>query len=728
MIIIFRRRRPSVPKGIIMTMPRPSTLMIIAVLTLCTNPSLAQTGDNISFVGTWPAGPCFAGTGADRLVCYGEGAFLVTADVTDPAAPVELGRLQLPYILTEVTMLDELAFVETDEGLWRIFDLTDPSAPQQIGSMPLPGGLYDVDFVGDLAYLGTGTGLHIVDLTDLAAPTIIGTWDDYWSVPHVTVRGDYAYLAAHYGDFQVVDISDPTQPFTVYSDEFQGYGWDVVLVGDYAYVVNGHLRIYDISDPSSPTLHDTHGFSSALFRIVHEGNLLVGTNHTSSSYVITIDTTEAVNPVELGSLYLGGTLRYLVLDAGLLYACQNTAGLRIIDVSTPETPFLAGAFEVFSVARDVAVSGDYCYLVADRSDLHVLDVSDPTEPVHLGRIDLPGDPMHIVIRDHLAYVSSTGAGLLILDLADPVQPTLLSSITVPSNPADICLKANVLFIPGGNDGVYIYDITDPAFPEQLGHFDTYDSAIDVAVFNNLASVADCYGGIRVVDVSDLANPVTLGYYGVPLNGTTVEVVPGLAWLGSSRLVGVDISQPDDPTPIVNSDFTGYVNDLVLRDDLAYIAIGSRLRIVDVSHPQFLNELASYEPLRAPAGLALAGDLIYLATGVMALTIVRSELGVTVAEDTQPPMPARIVDIYPNPFNPRVTIEFVVGRESPVKVTVHDLAGRLVRTLTLVYTAGGRGTANWDGRDRNGRAAAAGVYFCRLVTVHGAETRKMVLVR
>ena len=132
-----------------MTVPRPTILVIIAILTLCARPSLAQGGDNISFVGTWPAGPCYAGTGADRLVCYGEGAFLVTADVTDPAVPVELGRLKLPYLVTQITMRDELAFVETNESLWRIFDLADPSAPQQIGSMLLPSELADVVFVDD---------------------------------------------------------------------------------------------------------------------------------------------------------------------------------------------------------------------------------------------------------------------------------------------------------------------------------------------------------------------------------------------------------------------------------------------------------------------------------------------------------------------------------------------------------------------------------------------------
>ena len=69
----------------------------------------------------------------------------------------------------------------------------------------------------------------------------------------------------------------------------------------------------------------------------------------------------------------------------------------------------------------------------------------------------------------------------------------------------------------------------------------------------------------------------------------------------------------------------------------------------------------------------------------------------------------IVSCTPNPFNPRTTVEYSLEREGPVRVTVHDLAGRLVATLVDGHQDRGRHQVTWSGRDGSGRAVPAGVY-------------------
>lgn len=78
---------------------------------------------------------------------------------------------------------------------------------------------------------------------------------------------------------------------------------------------------------------------------------------------------------------------------------------------------------------------------------------------------------------------------------------------------------------------------------------------------------------------------------------------------------------------------------------------------------------------------------------------------------------------PNPFNPTVTLSFVLPTDSPVRITVYDLAGRLVDTIENGRRAAGPHTYTWDGR-----AAASGVYFLTLVTERSSETRKVVLLK
>lgn len=84
--------------------------------------------------------------------------------------------------------------------------------------------------------------------------------------------------------------------------------------------------------------------------------------------------------------------------------------------------------------------------------------------------------------------------------------------------------------------------------------------------------------------------------------------------------------------------------------------------------------------------------------------------------------------FPNPFNPRTTIRFDLPRESRVRLTVHDVEGRCVAVLAEGELPAGAHALVWDGRDRAGRAAASGLYFCRLRADEGVWSRRMVLVR
>ena len=64
----------------------------------------------------------------------------------------------------------------------------------------------------------------------------------------------------------------------------------------------------------------------------------------------------------------------------------------------------------------------------------------------------------------------------------------------------------------------------------------------------------------------------------------------------------------------------------------------------------------------------------------------------------------------------------------VCLRVYDISGRLVQVLEDSEIEAGRHTAVWDGRDREGRSVASGVYFCRLEAGEVTDTRAMVLLK
>ncbi len=93
-----------------------------------------------------------------------------------------------------------------------------------------------------------------------------------------------------------------------------------------------------------------------------------------------------------------------------------------------------------------------------------------------------------------------------------------------------------------------------------------------------------------------------------------------------------------------------------------------------------------------------------------------------------PTALRLYPCQPNPFNPRTTIKYDLPEIGPVRLSVFDVAGRLVRTLVDESVAQGRHEAVWDGRDSSGREVGSGSYLARLEFGGKVEAVRMGLLR
>ncbi len=84
--------------------------------------------------------------------------------------------------------------------------------------------------------------------------------------------------------------------------------------------------------------------------------------------------------------------------------------------------------------------------------------------------------------------------------------------------------------------------------------------------------------------------------------------------------------------------------------------------------------------------------------------------------------------WPNPFNPHTTLHLTSPTGGHARLSLHDARGRLVRTLLDGEIPAGERTVRWDGRDRQGREAAAGVYLAVLEVAGQRRTARLALVR
>lgn len=97
--------------------------------------------------------------------------------------------------------------------------------------------------------------------------------------------------------------------------------------------------------------------------------------------------------------------------------------------------------------------------------------------------------------------------------------------------------------------------------------------------------------------------------------------------------------------------------------------------------------------------------------------------VSVREPYEIPSGFSLKQNFPNPFNPKTTIEFSIPHTSMVTLKVFDLLGREVEVLHSGELQVGTQSVAWEPH-----TAASGVYFYRLQTPDFVETKSMLVLR
>lgn len=107
-----------------------------------------------------------------------------------------------------------------------------------------------------------------------------------------------------------------------------------------------------------------------------------------------------------------------------------------------------------------------------------------------------------------------------------------------------------------------------------------------------------------------------------------------------------------------------------------------------------------------------------------VTFTRSDgVAVDVADASELPKTIELADNYPNPFNPATTISFALPTATDVRLTVFDVLGRALQTLTDAYLPAGQHTASFDAT-----GFPSGTYLYRLEAGEQTITKTMLLLK
>lgn len=99
------------------------------------------------------------------------------------------------------------------------------------------------------------------------------------------------------------------------------------------------------------------------------------------------------------------------------------------------------------------------------------------------------------------------------------------------------------------------------------------------------------------------------------------------------------------------------------------------------------------------------------------------------DNTVPPaIESTLLQNLPNPFRDITLIRFEMKSDDDVSLSIYNLKGEKVRTLTDARRVSGSQSFNWDGKDAQGNQCSSGIYLYKLKSREISQTKKMLLVK
>lgn len=491
----------------------------------------------------------------NQYAYIGEGARLTILNISNPVNPVPVGKTGiLPYIVQDVAVIGNYAYVADGAGGLRVIDISNPVNPVEIGfSTSSTRAASRIAIDGNYAYVEDVCGIRIFDISNPSQPTQVASYtiNTFPSVDtgDVAVNGNYAYVVGESyfsgGYLRVLDVSDPLHPSQVGSLSNCSCK-SITIVGNYAYIVGGGMTIVSIADPTNPTI--------------------VGTFN----------------------LGLYGPSVGIGISEPYAYVTQANTGLHVIDISNPAQPTQVGFYQEYtSYSNSLAIAGSYAYVANGEYGFSVLDVSDPLHPSLVATYAIPSQPILVAAATPYLPVGDLGNGqgsfLRIINISDPLHLASLGYIGCGID--DLAAAGSFAYCISsmpyqGYDGpnMQIVDISNPTQPIARGNLHTNynDEVWGIAVAGSYAYLSTTSSG------QGRGHVVVSGNY---------------AYLLGDGLRVVDISNPDNPTEVGSSQTTA----------------SPAFRVFDVSNPNSPRQVGYLDlgmANESSTSIAISGSVVY----------------------------------------------------------------------------------------------------------------------
>jgi hypothetical protein len=481
--------------------------------------SASASADQASFSGTVVQAPDHHFVGK----LYHAGSLLLSVDnlsgspgqpriwnVSNPAAPVDLGRVNTRSDASGVVVAGSYLFVSTFYQGLAIYNWNpaQPLTATLAGSLPVATGAVDVALSGDgqRALLATDGALALVDVANRAAPVL----KDLEPAPvsfytRLAVQGGRVFAAAGEAALQVYSISTTSLTFTLERGlrgsqlAAAGAGTNVYLAAN----TQGVERL-NATDPASPTLTGRTSLGLGAQAVTTSGSYLaVG----AGDQVVVVDPSS-----------LAETGRVAVPDFNQVWALAGAgdnvfvaaghAGVCSVAIAGG-VPKLRTCLDTDGEAKDVALDGTRLYVADSGNGVVVVNAADPDNLQSLGRYT-SAFALAVALAGPQLYVSDFNNGdgrLLLLNRGAGAGLNFAAQYNTRGFVNDVETAGDLVYA-SNEQGLEVLQKSSPNSLMGWAWYDSPGGASDVLLVGGQTYLMDGANGLLVLSVSTPAGTPT----------------------------------------------------------------------------------------------------------------------------------------------------------------------------------------------------------------------------
>lgn len=209
--------------------------------------------------------------------------------------------------LARFTILDNHLYTVDYQNL-NVFDINNRENPILVNSVNVGFDIETLFSYKTYLYIGSRNGMYIYDANNFEVPQLLSSVQHFTACDPVVATETHAFVTLKGGNqcginlnlLEVYDVTDVTNPVLISQRNLVG-PVGMGFYGDYLFVCDDEVKIFDISDPENMNL--VHAIDTESFDVIIQNDLLIliGANGV---YQYSLDSNDIQNETLLSTITL----------------------------------------------------------------------------------------------------------------------------------------------------------------------------------------------------------------------------------------------------------------------------------------------------------------------------------------------------------------------------------------------------------------------------------------